>query len=445
MQLYFLPTDIIFFVLLALLGCFAIIIYRREPLYLAWMHVWSKPLAVCSFTILLFFISIAFIDSVHFQKSSNTSSIESVLDLALSPAGQNDEKTYSAPFAKHLLSMETLILQDGSEIRAFPPLKYARQQPLSLHDIAHIIINGPLLGCTAIFALAFLCWLVRALIKKQADIKFLLHTKGHRSFWLTLMILFMVSFSLHALLPYYHIMGTDKVGQDIFYETIKSIRTGILIGTLTTLMMLPLAIIFGIVAGYFGGFIDDLIQYLYTTLSSIPGVLLIAASVLSLQLWIENHAETLTSIALRADLHFLSLCIILGVASWTSLCRLLRAETLKLRELDFIAAAKVLGAKSYHILMKHILPNVFHIVLMTLILDFSGLVLAEAVLSYVGVGVDPTMMSWGNMINSARLELARSPVVWWPLAAAFTVMFILVLAANFFGDAVQEAFDPRKL
>ena len=89
------------------------------------------------------------------------------------------------------------------------------------------------------------------------------------------------------------------------------------------------------------------------------------------------------------------------------------------------------------------MPNIMHIVLITIVLDFSGLVLAEAVLSYVGVGVDPTTMSWGNMINSSRLELAREPVVWWPLLAALSFMFVLVLSANLFADKVRDAFDPK--
>ena len=93
---------------------------------------------------------------------------------------------------------------------------------------------------------------------------------------------------------------------------------------------------------------------------------------------------------------------------------------------------------------RHILPNVMHIILITVVLDFSGLVLAEAVLSYVGVGVDPTMDSWGNMIVSARLEMARDPLVWWSLASRLCVfMFGLVLSANLFSDAVRDAFDPR--
>jgi len=142
-------------------------------------------------------------------------------------------------------------------------------------------------------------------------------------------------------------------------------------------------------------------------------------------------------------MRLLFLCIILGITSWTGLCRILRGETLKLREAEYVLASRALGAGSFSILRRHILPNLMHIVMIAIVLDFSGLVLAEAVLSYVGVGVDPSMISWGNMINSARLEMARDPVVWWSLSAAFFSMFTLVLAANLFADVVRDSFDPR--
>ena len=246
-----------------------------------------------------------------------------------------------------------------------------------------------------------------------------------------------------ALCGYYHIFGTDKVGQDVFYQSLKSIRTGLVIGTLTTLMMLPFALLLGIMAGYFRGWVDDIIQYLYTTLSSIPSVLLIAATVLMMQVYIETRPELFDTIAARADLRLLFLCIILGVTSWTGLCRLLRGETLKLREMEYIQAAHAFGVSHWRIISRHILPNVMHIVLISTVMDFSGLVLAEAVLSYVGVGVDPSTISFGTMINAARLEMAREPMVWWALLAAFSFMFALVLSANLFADAVQNAFDPR--
>jgi peptide/nickel transport system permease protein len=241
----------------------------------------------------------------------------------------------------------------------------------------------------------------------------------------------------------YHVLGTDKVGQDVLYLSLKSIRTGLVIGTVTTLVMLPFALLLGVAAGYFRGWVDDVIQYIYTVLSSIPSVLLIAAAVLMMQVVIEMHAGWFETAAARADVRLLCLCMILGVTSWTGLCRLLRGETLKLREMEYIQAAQAFGVPSFRILTRHIVPNVMHIVLISVVMDFSALVLAEAVLSYVGVGVDPSTVSFGTMINAARLEMGRDPMVWWALASAFGFMLVLVLAANLFADAVRDAFDPR--
>jgi len=240
-----------------------------------------------------------------------------------------------------------------------------------------------------------------------------------------------------------HVFGTDKVGNDVLYLSLKAIRTGLVVGILSTLIMLPFAVLLGISAGYFKGWVDDLIQYLYTTLSSVPGVLLIAATVLILQVYMDNHADDFKSTAERADVKLFFLCLILGTTGWIGLCRLLRGETLKISELEYVQAARALGVSHAKIITRHILPNVMHIILISAVLDFSGLVLAEAVLSYLGIGVDPSMISWGNMINSARLEMAREPIVWWSISAAFVMMFGLVLSANIFSDAVRDALDPR--
>jgi len=217
----------------------------------------------------------------------------------------------------------------------------------------------------------------------------------------------------------------------------------LIIGTLTTLVMLPMGVLLGIAAGYFGGWIDDAIQYVYTTLNSIPGVLLIAASVLMMQVAIDANPGWFATAAERADFRLLCLCFILGMMSWTGLCRLMRGEALKLRELEYVQAARAFGVSRLAIIVRHILPNVMHLVIISAVMDFSGMVLTEAVLSYVGVGVDPSMSSFGSMINAARLEMSRDPMVWWSLAAAFFFMLALVLAANLFADAVRDAFDPR--
>ena len=225
--------------------------------------------------------------------------------------------------------------------------------------------------------------------------------------------------------PRRHMLGTSKVGRDVLYSTLKGIRTALIIGVFTSLIAIPFALLFGIVAGYFGRLIDDIIQYIYTTLMSIPGILLMVAFMLL-------FGRGLTQ-----------LCVIMGITTWTGLCRLIRAESIKLRELEYISAAEALGVPRLVICGRHILPNVMHIVIISAVLNFSGLVLSEAILSYIGIGVGPETGSWGNMINNARLELARAPVVWWNLAGAFIGMLGLVLPANLFGDALRDALDPR--
>ncbi|MEZ5571347.1 MAG: ABC transporter permease [Halioglobus sp.] len=261
--------------------------------------------------------------------------------------------------------------------------------------------------------------------------------------WITQGAVICLGVWLVTISRYYHVLGTDLGGADVAYQSIKGIRTGVLLGTLATLIMLPIAVTLGVMAGYFKGWVDDVVQYLYTTLSSIPGILLIAASVLLFQVYIDLHPDFFSIGLEKADARFIALCFILGVTSWSSLCRLIRAETLKISQLGYVQAAHAFGVSHVRILSRHIVPNVSHIILITFVLDFSALVLAEAVLSYIGVGIDPSMGSWGNMINGARSELSRDPVVWWTLSGAFFFMFVLVLAANLFSDLVRDAFDPR--
>ena len=231
--------------------------------------------------------------------------------------------------------------------------------------------------------------------------------------------------------PRRHLLGTNRVGGDVLYAALKSVRTGIVLGVVTTLLVIPFAILFGVVSGYFGGWVDDAIQYVYTVLASIPTVLLIVAFMIIVDTKFPHVSR------------LFSLSIIMGVTSWTGLCRVLRGETLKLRETEFVQACEAAGMSRGRIIFRHVVPNVMHIVLITTVLGFSGRVLAEAVLTYIGIGVGADTYSWGMMINDARLELARDPVIWWNLLAAFVFMLGLVLPANLFGDALRDALDPR--
>jgi peptide/nickel transport system permease protein len=458
-------TDALVLLLVIALSGFAWWIGRHAHLRNTWRQILRNRLAVMAIVVLSIYFVIGLLDSLHFQRAlpmapqqtqtqmQYSAKVYSVFDVIVSPLGQQYERTYSAPFALRAFIKESVTTADGQQLRDYPKLQYAgvgiADQSEKLFDIMQRLFIGIVIGSTFWLLLTALtvAWIA---YRQQQNIYKVWQRlwRGQQSIpWRLFAITVLVMAALIAcavlLAKNYHILGTDKVGQDVFYLTLKSIRTGLVIGTLTTLVMLPFAISLGIAAGYFTGVVDDVIQYIYTTLSSIPGVLLIAAAILSLQIFVANHPAVFPNLAERDDARLLALCIILGITSWTSLCRLLRGETLKVREMDYVQAAVALGTRKITILARHVLPNVMHIVLIAVILDFSALVLAEAVLSYVGVGVAPSTISWGNMINSARLELAREPVVWWPIAAAFGFMFLLVLAANLFADSVRDALDPR--
>ncbi|OGT88148.1 MAG: peptide ABC transporter permease [Gammaproteobacteria bacterium RIFOXYA12_FULL_61_12] len=457
-ELVILWTDALIFLLVAGILLFAGYARRREPLCAPWRKVVRSRVGVASLIVLFAYVAVGLLDSVHFRaqdaKGVETGEVLSLFDRIASPLRTRQEKTYSAPLALHLYAKENIETPDGNTVRDYPRLEHAGSHlatgSAAILDQARLLLvgafEGLLLWAGVVALLAgLLAWREGSGFLQQMEVLF---TGDEEDIpWTTVLVMLGMILVLGAaswqLAQHYHLLGTDKVGEDVFYQALKSIRTGLVIGTLTTLVMLPAALLLGMMAGYFGGWIDDLIQYLYTTLNSIPGVLLIAAAVLMLNLHMDNHAEQFGSVQERADMRLLFLCLILGVTSWTGLCRLLRGEALKLRELDYVQAALSMGVGHFTILARHILPNVGYIVLITLVLDFSGLVLAEAVLSYVNIGVDPTTYSWGNMINSARLEMAREPVVWWSLLASMMFMFILVLAANLFADAVRDAFDPR--
>ncbi|MCZ6464710.1 MAG: ABC transporter permease [Proteobacteria bacterium] len=224
--------------------------------------------------------------------------------------------------------------------------------------------------------------------------------------------------------PGTHLFGTDLLGRDILHQVLKGARIALLIGGVTSLLAIPLALFFGVSAGYFGGRTDDAVFFLMSVLSSIPSLLLLIVLVMVM------------------DKSTLSVCIALAVTSWVGFCRISRGETLKLRELEYVQAARALGIGPVRIMYRHILPNLMHLVVITFVLMFSGLVLSEVILSWLGIGVDG---SWGRMIDQARDELSRDPIVWWNLSAAGAALFGLLLAVNFVGDAVRDILDPRTL
>tara|TARA_B100001778_G_scaffold120103_1_gene98667 strand:- start:2118 stop:3491 length:1374 start_codon:yes stop_codon:yes gene_type:complete len=448
----FLLTDIFFYIIFFSLILYIYYVRKTPDLKQTWQHVFRNKTGIISVVVLSFFMITALLDSIHIKdKVYNedkeeyiySQEIKSILDIILLPIHKNTEKSYSSPFSSHLYSKETVKIDNKIEKRIYPKLLFKGNHNKYSEDNFNNIFLTSLLSIFKTFILVFSICLIfcrKNIFTRGFIFSFI---QKNKVFLSSLTIMIAIIFLLYDLGSQYYILGTDKVGEDVLYKSIKSIRTGILIGTLTTIVMLPFAIFLGIFAGYIGGLIDDIIQYIYTTLNSIPSVLLIASAILMLQVYMSNNPLEFENIYERADLRLFFLCMILGLTSWTGLCRLLRGESMKLREVEYVQASQTFGLKKISIIIRHIIPNIMHIVIITVVLDFSALVLAEAVLSYVNIGVDPTTYSWGNMINAARLEMSREPIVWWSLFSAFLFMFVLVLFANLFSDAVREAFDPR--
>jgi peptide/nickel transport system permease protein len=444
MPVILLSDALVFLLLAAGIAC-AWYVRQREHLLLPWRRVAQNATAMVSLLSLSLFLLVGLLDTLHYrvalpeQNSGDrvySPEVLSAFDILVTPLRTQTEKTYSSPLAVTLYAKESISDAQGRVSREYTRLRYGGVHLTDTQQRDSDVLWRGLVGAMAglVAGLLIALGVKRWFAKPGWPLRALLIT--------TLIIATIIGMTAN-LASAYHLLGTDKVGQDVLYLSLKSIRTGLIIGTVTTLVTLPLALLLGIAAGYMRGWVDDAIQYVYTVLSSIPSVLLIAAAVLMMQVTIDTHPQWFDTSASRADLRLVFLCLILGVTSWTGLCRLLRGETLKLREMEYIQAAQAFGVSSLRILTRHIMPNVMHIVLISLVMDFSGLVLAEAVLSYVGVGVDPSMISFGTMINAARLEMGREPMVWWALAAAFGFMLVLVLAANLFADAVRDAFDPR--
>lgn len=223
-----------------------------------------------------------------------------------------------------------------------------------------------------------------------------------------------------------HLLGTDALGKDVFVETLKACKTALIIGGFTAAIYIPLGTLFGILAGYFRRRVDDVIQYIYTTLASIPEILLLISIIF----------------VLGKGLGTMSFA--LGITAWVGLCRLIRGETMRQAERPYVMAARSLGQSHWKIISSHLLPNVMHLVIINFVLGFSGIVLTEAVLSYLGVGAPVGTPSWGNMIDGARSELSRDPMVWWNLVSATVALFGLVLSLNLLGDSLRRAFDPKR-
>jgi peptide/nickel transport system permease protein len=462
MQPVFLITDLFVYAILLFVLWYMWQVRSDRNLRANWGLAMRRPVAMVSSMVLGFFLLLALADSMHFRTALPTEAGQavqyspeatSVLDKVLQPLSSAVERSYSEPLAAVAFKKETFV-RDGQTVRDYPRLSFGGKhltdpaKELS-SDLAQRSMAALGLG-TLIVVLSLMLGFVYASLSTQQSLSVVwTQFKSGRTIWpwrsmaLTFALMTLAITWVVMLSQAYHVFGTDRTGNSVLVFALKSVRTALVIGGLTTLVVMPLALLLGVTAGYLRGWVDEAIQYLYTLLASIPDVLLIAASVLLLQVFIDKNQGVFETALERADARLFFLCLILGITSFTGLCRLVRGETLKLRELEYIQSAKAFGVSTPRVLWRHIVPNLMHLVLINSVMQFSSFVLAEAVLSYVGVGVDPKTASFGVMINTARAELAATPLVWWTLTTAFGFMFLIVLSANLLADAVRDAFDPR--
>ena len=241
-----------------------------------------------------------------------------------------------------------------------------------------------------------------------------------------------------------HWFGTDYLGRDCFFRAVGGIATAVKVGVIAAAIAAVIGVLLGTIAGYYGGRRDDWIVWLYSTFAAMPTLLFILAFALLFTRGFLHPALLAPLHALGTLLHtepgMLAVYLAIGLTGWVTLCRVVRAETMKLRDQTYVKAARVAGVGDFRIIVRHILPNVMHLVVIYFTLRFAYAIMTEVIVSYLGLGVQHAP-SWGVMISDGQERLWRG--VWWEVGCATLFMFILVLALNLFGDALRDLCDPK--
>ena len=238
--------------------------------------------------------------------------------------------------------------------------------------------------------------------------------------------------------------GTDYLGRSVLTRAVFGAKTAVKVGVIASFLAVFLGVFLGIQAGYKGGKTDDFVVWIYSTFASMPTLLFILAFSLLVSKGflfppLEKAFAALAAL-LRTEPGMLSVYLGIGMTGWVALCRVVRAETMKLRETQYVQAAKTLGARDRQIIFKHILPNLSHLIIIYFTMRFALAIMTEVIVSYLGFGAQREP-SWGTMIAQGQSQLWQG--IWWEAGAATLFMFILVLALNLLGDALRDATDPK--
>ena len=218
-----------------------------------------------------------------------------------------------------------------------------------------------------------------------------------------------------------HWLGTDNLGRDHLARLLYAGQVSLFIGFMSAFLALVIGVTLGILTGYYGGIIDDIVNWIITTLNAIPGLVLLIV----------------ISAVFRPDAN--SLILVIVFLTWTATTRLVRGETLAIRAREYIVSAKAVGASDFRVMQVHILPNVFSLTIVTLARNIGIVMLIEASLSFLGLGVQPPTATWGNMLSKSREFITIAPHL---MILPGLLITVVVLCLYIIGDGLRDAFDP---
>ncbi|NWF62714.1 MAG: ABC transporter permease [Chloroflexi bacterium] len=234
-----------------------------------------------------------------------------------------------------------------------------------------------------------------------------------------------------------HFMGTDSTGRDIFARIIYGGQISLVVGFLAVLISVTLGTLLGGIAGYFGGWVDSILMRFTEAILSIPQLFLLIV----LGKYFGRDIQTITLFGRSFSGSVGIVILVIGVTSWMVLARIVRANVLSLREMEYISASKALGGTESRIFFRHLIPNTMGVIIVASTLGLAGAILNEAYVSFLGLGVQPPTSSWGNMLTSAQSFIQRG--AWWMWVFPSLFIIFTILCINLLGDGLRDALDPR--
>lgn len=237
--------------------------------------------------------------------------------------------------------------------------------------------------------------------------------------------------------PGTHFMGTDSTGRDVFARIIYGGQISLVVGILAVAISVSLGTLLGGIAGYFGGWVDSILMRFTEAVLAIPQLFLLIV----LGKYFGRDIQTINIMGRSFSGSVAIVILVIGVTSWMALARIIRANVLSLREMEYISASKALGASDSRIFFRHLIPNTMGVIIVTSTLGLAGAVLNEAYVSFLGLGVQPPTSSWGNMLTSAQSFIQRG--AWWMWVFPSLFIIFTILCINLLGDGLRDAFDPR--